>query len=71
MPLLAYLLGFLTEIARNFGGDCTKWGIDTQFRKIKTDAVLISQALANGFDPMTIQVGENGRSQKGGVYTSS
>jgi hypothetical protein len=40
---LLELIRIITDIATNFGGDCTKWGIDTIFRKIKTDARLISQ----------------------------
>lgn len=64
------LICFSIDIATNFGGGCTKWGINTQFRKIKTDALLISQAVTKGEDPMTVQVGENGRSQKGVVRLS-
>lgn len=58
-------LRFWLDIATNYGGDCTKWGIDTQFRKIKTDAMLIRRAVAKGVDPITVPVGENGRSVKG------
>ncbi|CZT53038.1 uncharacterized protein RSE6_14471 [Rhynchosporium secalis] len=46
------------EISARFGGDCTKSAIDNRFRRLKSDAKLINNAIQNGFDPITINVGD-------------
>ncbi|OBT78598.1 hypothetical protein VF21_02283 [Pseudogymnoascus sp. 05NY08] len=45
-----------SEIAKAFGGDCTKWAIDNRFRSLKTDAKRIGDALASGLDPITLDI---------------
>ncbi|OBT95909.2 hypothetical protein VE01_06093 [Pseudogymnoascus verrucosus] len=51
------------EIAKAFGGDCTKWAIDNRFRSLKTDAKRIGDALASGLDPISLDIpsGAKGR----------
>ncbi|KAK0124023.1 hypothetical protein ONS95_009009 [Cadophora gregata] len=46
------------DISSRFGGDCTKSAIENRFRRIKSDAKLINDAVKNGVDPITINVGD-------------
>jgi hypothetical protein len=54
------MLNFLAAISTAFGGDCTKSAIDNRFRKIKSHAVLIKKALADGRDPFSLHIDEKG-----------
>ena len=56
---------FLEAISAGFGGDCTRSAIDNRFRKIKTDAILIRKAIADGVDPFTLPIGEKGNDAAG------
>lgn len=42
------------EIAKRYGGDCTVSALDNRFRRVKADAKLLNDALAQGIDPITI-----------------
>ena len=44
-------------ISARFGGDCTQSAIENRFRRIKSDAKLMNDALANGVDPFTLPIG--------------
>jgi hypothetical protein len=44
-------------VSKSFGGDCTTSAIANRFRRIKSDAKLINDALANGIDPITLPTG--------------
>lgn len=46
------------DIAVRFGGDCTKSALENRFRRLKSDAKLINDAVSNGIDPITINVGD-------------
>ncbi|KUJ17356.1 uncharacterized protein LY89DRAFT_583877 [Mollisia scopiformis] len=46
------------DIAARFGGDCTKSAVENRFRRVKSDAKLINDAVKNGVDPITINVGD-------------
>lgn len=46
------------EISARFGGDCTKSALENRFRRLKSDAKLINDAVAKGQDPITINVGD-------------
>jgi hypothetical protein len=48
----------LIAIAPRFGGDCTKSALENRFRRIKSDARLINDAVAKGVDVITINVGD-------------
>ena len=61
MPALLLILSL--AISKSFGGDCTKSAIDNRFRRIKSDARLIKDALAKGIDPITLPVGDPGNGQ--------
>lgn len=41
-----------------FGGDCTKSALENRFRRIKSDAKLINDAIAKGIDPITLPIGD-------------
>ena len=55
-----YLVSLLIslDISARFGGDCTKSAIENRFRRLKSDAKLINDAVKNGVDPITINVGD-------------
>lgn len=40
-----------------FGGDCTASALENRFRRIKSDAKLVKDALAKGNDPITLDIG--------------
>ncbi|KAG0646543.1 hypothetical protein D0Z07_7656 [Hyphodiscus hymeniophilus] len=44
-------------ISARFGGDCTMSAIENRFRRIKSDAKLINDALAHGTDPILLPIG--------------
>jgi len=44
-------------MAVRFGGDCTKSALENRFRRIKTDAKLINDAVKKGIDPMSLDIG--------------
>ncbi|RDL36409.1 uncharacterized protein BP5553_05761 [Venustampulla echinocandica] len=46
------------DISTRFGGDCTKSAIENRFRRIKSDAKLINNAVAKGIDPITLNIGD-------------
>ncbi|KAG4439123.1 hypothetical protein IFR05_005410 [Cadophora sp. M221] len=46
------------DISAKFGGDCTKSAIENRFRRLKSDAKLINDAVKNGVDPISINVGD-------------
>ncbi|PVH77945.1 hypothetical protein DL98DRAFT_422919 [Cadophora sp. DSE1049] len=46
------------DISARFGGDCTKSAIENRFRRLKSDAKLINDAVKNGIDPITLNVGD-------------
>lgn len=46
------------DIAVRFGGDCTKSALENRFRRVKADAKLINDAIKNGIDPITLNIGE-------------
>ncbi|TVY62724.1 hypothetical protein LSUE1_G006157 [Lachnellula suecica] len=48
------------DIAARFGGDCTKSALENRFRRIKTDAKRMNDALSKGIDPGTLAVGDQG-----------
>jgi hypothetical protein len=47
----------LLDISKRFGGDCTFSALENRFRRIKKDAKLINDAIANGIDPITLDIG--------------
>lgn len=49
---------FSIDISARFGGDCTKSAIENRFRRIKSDAKLINNAIAKGVDPITLNIGD-------------
>lgn len=44
-----------------FGGDCTKSALENRFRRIKSDAERINEAVRKGIDPIILNVGDTGR----------
>jgi hypothetical protein len=44
-------------MAARFGGDCTKSSLENRFRRIKTDAKLMNNAVAKGVDPINLDIG--------------
>ncbi|KAF7956690.1 hypothetical protein EAE96_004022 [Botrytis aclada] len=46
------------KISDRFGGDCTFSAIDNRFRRLKSDAKLINDAVAKGEDPILMNVGD-------------
>ncbi|KAH8654136.1 hypothetical protein BGZ60DRAFT_386768 [Tricladium varicosporioides] len=44
-------------ISDRFGGDCTQSAIDNRFRRIKSDAKMINEAIKRGIDPITLEIG--------------
>jgi hypothetical protein len=63
------MLMYFSEIAQRFGGDCTKSSLENRFRRIKTDAHLINNAIKKGIDPISLQIGghDGGIPLKGGT----
>ncbi|CZR56747.1 uncharacterized protein PAC_06636 [Phialocephala subalpina] len=60
------------DIAVRFGGDCTKSAIDNRFRRLKSDAKLINDAIKNGIDPITLNIGDTkGEAAMSGKGSSS
>lgn len=51
------------EIARAYGADCTYHSVENQFRKYKTIAKSIRNAMVAGVDPYTIPIGEKNGTQ--------
>lgn len=60
-----------SEIAKAFGGDCTKWAIDNRFRSLKTDAKRISDALASGLDPGDLVIPANRKGRNSSIADNS
>lgn len=48
---------FSSEMATRYGGDCTKSSLENRFRRIRTDASLINDAVKKGIDPITLDIG--------------
>ncbi|TAQ86433.1 hypothetical protein B7494_g5243 [Chlorociboria aeruginascens] len=46
------------DTSARFGGDCTKSALENRFRRIKSDAKLINDALKQGIDPITLAIGD-------------
>ncbi|KAF4613410.1 hypothetical protein G7Y89_g15477 [Cudoniella acicularis] len=46
------------DISRSFGGGCTTSAIENRFRRLKSDAKLINDALKKGIDPITLNIGD-------------
>jgi hypothetical protein len=44
-----------------FGGDCTKSALENRFRRIKSDAERINEAVRKGIDPIVLNVGDTDR----------
>lgn len=58
--IATFLLDFTDfgkAISASFGGDCTVSAIENRFRRIKSDAKLINDALKKGIDPITLPIG--------------
>ncbi|KAL3422932.1 hypothetical protein PVAG01_04679 [Phlyctema vagabunda] len=58
IPLTPHSSEGTKDISDRFGGDCTKSAVENRFRRIKTDAKLINDALSNKIDPITLPIGD-------------
>jgi hypothetical protein len=73
------LVDLLSDIAVRFGGDCTKSALESRFRRLRSDAVLINKAVAKGINPITINVGgtdgqvavKSGKGSHGQTFSNS
>ena len=51
-------IDWVLDLALRFGGDCTSSALENRFRRIRSDAKLINEAVTSGVDPITINIGD-------------